>query len=278
MMNTVKKYTNVALILWKRDLLHYWRNRIRALVGLTMPMLWLFIFGGGMASSLSGSSQSMTNGSGVDYIQFIFPGVIAMSLIFNAIFSALSTVKDKEFGFLKEILVAPVPRSTIVIGRALGAASTSAIQGTLILILAPFIGVHLTLTMVVLLIPMIWLVAFALTSIGMVMVSFFDNQEAFQYVVNFVNMPMFFLSGALFPLGQVPAWMNPLVKLNPASYAVDGMRRIVLINQDIPIDAINKLSFSVFNIYPTVLIDIGILVIFSVVLITISAILFNRVP
>ncbi|MBI2415229.1 MAG: ABC transporter permease [Candidatus Kerfeldbacteria bacterium] len=270
----MKAYLAVIWVLWRRDLLHYWRNRVRAIVGLTMPMLWLFIFGGGMSSSLSQGNTSLIDG--ISYVQFIFPGVIAMSLIFNAIFSALDTVKDKEFGFLKEILVAPVPRSTIVFGRSLGAASTAAIQATLILILGPFIGVHLTPVMIMLLLPAIWLVALALASIGIVLTALFDNQEGFQFVVNFVNMPMFFLSGALFPLGQLPSWMETVVRLNPASYAVDVMRRIVLTQQHIPLDTINRFSFTIFGHNVSAWIDIIILVGFSAVLLTLAARLFSK--
>ena len=243
-----------------------------------MPMLWLFIFGGGISGSLSATAAGAGGDIGFDYIQFIFPGIIAMSLIFNAIFSSLNTVKDKEFGFLKEILVAPVPRSLIVIGRALGAASTASIQGTLILVLAPFIGVSLSLQMILMLVPLIWLSAFSLTSIGMLLVAFFDSQESFQYVVNFVNMPMFFLSGALFPLSQLPAWMDVLVRLNPASYAVDAMRRAVLLNQGLPVETVNALSFDLFGMPLSLGFDIALLSIFSVGLIAIAAKLFNRIP
>ena len=248
----------VIWILWKRDLLHYWRNRIRAVVGLTMPMLWLFVFGSGLCRSFN---------SDIEYTQFIFPGIIAMSLIFNAIFSALDTVKDKEFGFLKEILVAPVPRWTIVIGRSLGAASTAAIQGVLILIFAPLVGVHLSLTTILLLLPTIWVVALSLSAIGILLASVTDNQEGFQFIVNFVNMPMFFLSGALFPLSQLPQWMEVLVRLNPASYAVDAMRKIVLGGYD---------SFTLFGYQVTLWFDILLLVIFSITLIAIAAKQFNR--
>lgn len=271
-------FLQVVWVLWKRDLMHYWRNRTRAIVALTMPMLWLFIFGNGLSGSLGGSQQGFIATGSVGYIQFIFPGIIAMSLIFNAIFSSLNTVKDKEVGFLKEILVAPVSRTTIVIGRALGASSTAALQGVLILILAPFVGMELSLPLLLALLPMIWLVAFSLTSIGMVLVSFFDNQESFQYVVNFVNMPMFFLSGALFPLGNVPSWMEPLVRLNPASYAVDAMRRIVLHYQGISSETINSLSFSVFGHSLTLWADCVVLIGCSIILLYTASVIFNRNP
>ena len=271
----LRAYWNTIWVLWRRDLLHYWRNRVRAIVGLTMPMIWLFVFGGGMSASFSRGAQTI-NQPGVEYTQFIFPGIIAMSLIFNAIFSALDTVKDKEFGFLKEILVAPVPRSTIVFGRSLGAASTAAIQATLILILAPFVGVHLSPTTILALIPTIWLVALSLAAIGILLAAGFDNQEGFQFVVNFVNMPMFFLSGALFPLAQLPSWMEVLVRLNPASYAVDAMRRIVLHGQDVSPEIINQLSFTVFGRQLSIWFDLILLALFSLVLISLAAKRFSR--
>jgi len=274
-METVRAYWNVIWVLWRRDLLHYWRNRVRAIVGLTMPMIWLFVFGSGMSASFSRGADTF-NQPGVDYIQFIFPGVMVMSMIFNAIFSALDTVKDKEFGFLKEILVAPVPRSTIVFGRSLGAASTAAIQATLILILAPFVGVHLSIPTILALVPTIWLVALSLAAIGILLAAGFDNQEGFQFVVNFVNMPMFFLSGALFPLAQLPGWMEILVRLNPASYAVDAMRRIVLHGQGLSTTAINQLSFTVLGHNLSLGFDIILLMVFSAVLIMIAANRFSR--
>lgn len=268
-------YWHTIWVLWRRDLLHYWRNRVRAVVGLTMPMIWLFVFGGGMSASFSRGAQSF-NVPNVGYTQFIFPGVIAMSLIFNAIFSALDTVKDKEFGFLKEILVAPVPRATIVFGRSLGAASTAAIQATLILILAPFVGVHLPIVTVVTLVPTIWIVALSLAAIGILLAAAFDNQEGFQFVVNFVNMPMFFLSGALFPLAQLPGWMEMLVRLNPASYAVDVMRRIVLSGQGLSTETVNQLSFTLFGNNLSVWFDLSVLATFSLTLIMIAAWRFSR--
>jgi ABC-2 type transport system permease protein len=274
-MKALRAYWNVIWVLWRRDLLHYWRNRVRAVVGLTMPMIWLFVFGGGMSASFSRGAENFSQ-LGVAYTQFIFPGVIAMSLIFNAIFSALDTVKDKEFGFLKEILVAPVPRSTIVFGRSLGAASTAAIQAILILLFAPFVGVNLSAVTILALIPTIWIVALSLAAIGILLAAAFDNQEGFQFVVNFVNMPMFFLSGALFPLAQLPGWMEVLVRLNPASYAVDALRRIVLHGQHLPDAVIDQLSFTVFGQSLSITADVVVLLVFSGILIVIAAQRFSR--
>lgn len=258
-------------LLWKRDLLHYWRNRTKALVALTMPLLWLFIFGTGISAT-----QLRPLGDGPNYIQFIFPGMIAMSLIFNAIFSTIATIQDKESGFLKEILVSPVPRSSIVFGRSLGAATTAAIQASLILVLAPLVGLDLSVVLIVQMFMIALFSAFALSSLGMALVAFFDNQDAFQYVINFVNMPMFFLSGALFPLRDLPAILQFFVQLNPASYAVYLLRSTLFSSQNIESDATGLFAFSFFGQPLTSRAAIFVLLGFSILFLGIGTYLFER--
>ena len=198
------------IIIWRRDLIRYWRDRMRVFASLAQPILFLFVFGSGLSSALRGGSTGGLGGAGssLQYSQFIFPGIIGMSVLFTSIFGAMSIVWDREFGFLKEVLVAPIHRSAVAIGKTLGGASQAMIQGLIILVLAPLVGVKLTLLGVVELIPMVFLFAFALSALGVAVAARMRTMQGFQMVMNFLMMPMFFLAGALFPLGgNLPAWL-----------------------------------------------------------------------
>jgi ABC-2 type transport system permease protein len=211
-------------IVWYRDLLRFWRDRTRIVGSLAQPILFLIVFGAGLGSSLGGSF-----GAGdTSYAQFVFPGVLGMAVLFSAVFGAMSIVWDREFGFLKEILVAPIDRSAVAIGKALGGATQAMIQGFILLILAPFIGIELTPASVLLLIPFVFVLAFALSALGVALASRMKSMQGFQVVMNFLVMPMFFLSGSLFPLGGLPDWMTVLTRLDPVTYGMDPIRRIML--------------------------------------------------
>ena len=212
-------------IIWYRDLLRFWRDRARIVASLAQPLLFLLIFGTGLSAAISGSGQAT---GPVDYIQFVFPGIIGMAVLFSAVFGAMSIVWDREFGFLKEVLVAPIDRSAVAIGKTLGGATQAMIQGLILLILAPLVGVKLTIESVLLLVPFVFLLAFALSAMGVALASRMKSMQGFQVVMNFLMMPMFFLSGALFPLSNLPAWLTVLTRLNPATYGIDPIRRIVL--------------------------------------------------
>ena len=153
-------------IVWYRDLLRFWRDRPRILIALAQPVLYLIVFGVGLGSSLGGSLGGGPAGGSVSYGQFVYPGVIGMAVLFAALFGAMSIVWDREFGFLKEILVAPIDRSAVAIGKALGGATQAVIQGSILLVLAPVIGVKLSVGLVLLLIPFVFVLAFALSSLG----------------------------------------------------------------------------------------------------------------
>src|ERR1700722_13793899 len=196
------------IIIWRRDLIRYWRDRMRVVASLAQPILFLFVFGSGLSSALRGGSTSGLGGPGssLQYSQFIFPGIIGMSVLFTSIFGAMSIVWDREFGFLKEVLVAPIHRSAVAIGKTLGGASQAMIQGLVILVLAPLGGVKLTVVGVVELVAAIFLFAFALSALGVAVAARMRTMQGFQVVMNFLMMPMFFLAGALFPLtGNLPA-------------------------------------------------------------------------
>lgn len=208
-------------IVWQRELVRFGRSKMRVVTSFAQPVLYLFVFGTGL-----GSLVGRTN-AGFDFKMFLFPGVLGMTVLFSAVFSAISIVWDREFGFLREMLVAPVPRSGIVIGKALGGASVATLQGALVLILAPFAGITLTFVTVIAALGIMTLLAFCLTSLGIVVASRMQRIESFQAVMQFFLMPIFFLSGALFPIGVLPAWLATLVRLNPMTYAIVALRRVV---------------------------------------------------
>jgi daunorubicin resistance ABC transporter membrane protein len=172
-------------IVWYRDLLRFWRDRPRILVSLAQPLLFLVVFGAGLGSSLGGAFGGSGAAGSLSYAQFVYPGVIGMAVLFASVFGAMSIVWDREFGFLKEILVAPIDRSTVAIGKALGGATQALIQGLILLVLAPFVGVTLTVQSVLLLIPFVFILAFALSSMGVALASRMKSLQGFQIIMNF---------------------------------------------------------------------------------------------
>src|SRR5204862_222420 len=176
--------------------------------------------------------------SGLSYIQFVFPGIIGMSILFTSIFGAMSIVWDREFGFLKEVLVAPIDRWAVAIGKALGGTTQAMIQGLILLVLAPFVGVKLSLLTILEVVPLAFVLAFGLSAFGVLLASMMKSLQGFQVVMNFLMMPMFFLSGALFPLTNLPGWMTFVTRIDPASYGIDPVRRVILSNSGLPSAAI----------------------------------------
>jgi ABC-2 type transport system permease protein len=208
-------------MVWLRDILRYFRERSQLYGSLARPVLWLFVLGMGLRGSY-GRVQD------VDYTQFIFPGILAMTAIFTSVQSAVSIIWDREFGFLKEILVAPVPRTSIAVGKGLAGTTLSLIQGMIILMLAPLVNVSIRWLNILPLIGVIALLSFSLTGIGIVIAARMTSFQGFGTIMNFIIMPMWFLSGALFPLDRLPGWLTVLVRVNPLTYGVDLIRRLVL--------------------------------------------------
>jgi len=257
-------------IIWYRDVLRYWRDRTRLVASLAQPLLFLIVFGTGLSSALSGAGGGLGGAAGaaagLTYTQFIFPGIIGMSVLFSAIFASMSIVWDREFGFLKEVLVAPIDRSAVAIGKSLGGATQAMVQGLILLILAPVIGVKLTLGSVLALIPLVFVLAFALSSMGVAM----KSMQGFQVVVNFLMMPMFFLSGALFPLSGLPTWMTVLTRLDPAAYGMDPLRRVVLGGAGLPSVALDRLGLTLFDTVLPIVAEAAILLGFGIVMLAIA--------
>ena len=205
-------------ILWLRQVKRFIRRPARIVGSLGQPLLFLVAMGFGLSPVFKAAGQG-------DYIQFLAPGIIAMSILFTAIFSGIEIIWDRQFGFLKETLVAPVSRLHIVIGRTLGGATIATFQGLVVLVLSLFVGFRpVSAAGVGIAFLFMFLIAMAFTSLGTAIASKLDDMQGFQLIMNFLVMPLFFLSGALFPLDGLPAALKLVVRINPLSYGVDGLR------------------------------------------------------
>jgi ABC-2 type transport system permease protein len=238
-------------MIWLRDLIRHFRDKVRLLGSITRPVLWLLIMGTGLRAAF--------NVHGISYTHFIFPGIIAMNLIFAAMISTISIIWDREFGFLREILVAPIPRSSIVLGKALSGSTVAFIEGLFVLVFAPFIKINIPLVNLLLLLPLMFLIAFVCTALGIVIAARMTSFEGFGVISNFVIMPMFFLSGAMFPIDNLPHWINFIIRLNPLTYGVDLLRW-------------NTLGIKTFALY----IDFLFLAIFSFIMLAIGVFEFSK--
>ncbi|TDC82110.1 ABC transporter [Actinomadura sp. 7K507] len=216
-------------IVLHRELLRFWRDKLRMVSGLVQPVLWLLVMGTGLSNLMASGGA----GGEIDLKTFIFPGVCAMSVMFTAMFSAGSIVWDREFGFLREMLVAPVSRSAIVIGKCLGGALVATLQGVVIVALAGLAGVPYDPMLMAELIALMFLAAFALTGFGVMMAARIKQMQSFFALMQMAMLPMMFLSGALYPLHGLPTWLSVLTKLNPLTYAVDPMRQAVFSRLDL---------------------------------------------
>ncbi len=213
------KALSAIYTIWYRNVLKYFRMRSRIIGSLGMPFFFLVIIGFGLNSTIS------IPGMQVDYVEFIAPGIIAMSILFSSMFSGVQLVIDKQVGFLKETLVAPVSRLHLMIGQALGGATTALMQGILVLIISLFIGVNLPgISGILIALLFMFLIGLAFTSVGIAFASRMEDTHGFQLIVNFVLFPVFFLSGALFPLDRIPDWLSFLTYIDPLTYGVEGIR------------------------------------------------------
>ena len=198
------------------------RSRIVGMIG--QPLLYLLIVGQGIASGLSLKGAS----GNVGYLLFMYPGILGMSVLFTSIFSGVSIIWDREFGFLKEVLVAPVPRWAVAVGKILGGATIAMAQSLILIVLAPFIGVGLCGVVVLELMLICFLISVAITGVGVFIAAGMRSMQGFQMLMNFLVMPLYFLSGAMFPVWSAPRWMKFLMTLDPLTYGVDALRNIVL--------------------------------------------------
>lgn len=205
-------------IMWLRQIKRYWRSRARIIGSLAQPLLFLLAMGFGFGPIFE-------KAGGGNYIEFLAPGIIAMSILFTAMFNGIEIIWDRQFGFLKETLVAPVPRYKIMLGRTLGGATVATIQGVIVFLISLLVGFKPSNTpMILLSFIFMFLIAVIFTAFGTAIASKLEDMQAFPLIMNFIIMPIFFLSGALFPLDSLPSILKTATKLNPLSYGVDGIR------------------------------------------------------
>jgi len=239
-------------MIWQRDLVRFRRQPTRLYGSIVRSVVWLFALGLGLR-------QSFVPVSGMNYTQFIFPGVISMALIFASLQSAISVIWDREFGFLKEVMVAPIPRSSLLLGKALGGASTATLQGIVVLLFAPLAGVPLTPVSVLEGVALMFLTSIAMTSLGLVIAVRMTDFEGFGSIQNMVVMPMFLLSGAMFPTQGLPVWLTAFLLANPLSYGVSAVRGVLLDYYTRPL-----------------LLDVAVLSVFSLAMLSIALWLLER--
>jgi ABC-2 type transport system permease protein len=208
-------------IVWRRDLIRFVNDRVRIAATLIQPLLFLFVLGSGLQQLSSAGTH------GVNLKTFIYPGILCISVLFTAMFSAASIVWDREFGFLREMMVAPVRRSSIVIGKCFGGATVACTQGVIMILLGPLVGVPYNAVLILGIFVLQLLLAFTVTAFGVMIAVRIKQMQAFFGVMQMIIMPMFFLSGALFPVSGLPGWLAVLNRLDPLTYAVDPMRRLV---------------------------------------------------
>ena len=258
-------FLQVVRVIWTREVLIYFRDRPRMISAFVMPIMMLVMFGEGLGNSIA------TLPGGIGYRQFIFPGMVAMIVLMNSVFSGVSIVTDRQFGFLREILVAPVSRTAICFGKITGGATIALVNGMVMFVIAPFLGIELTFEIVVKLIGLIALVSFMLTGLGVALGSRLRSVESFQMLSQVVIMPAMFLSGIFFPINNVPLWMDVLVKLNPVTYAVAPIREIALSEQlkALPADAPFQITHvDWFGYVLSTWQEIGVVVLFGLAMLT----------
>jgi ABC-2 type transport system permease protein len=223
-------------VVWQREMIRFFNDRLRIVTSLIQPVLFLFVLGTGLSTITSGSAH------GLNLRTFMYPGALSMAVLFTAMFSAASIVWDREFGFLREMLVAPISRWAIVVGKCLGGATTASLQGVLILALAGVVGVPYSLTLVLTVFGELLLLAFTLTAFGVMTAARITQLQAFMALNQMLLMPLFFLSGALFPLSNLPAWLQVLTRVDPLTYAVDPVRRAVFAHLHVPPAVVQRLN------------------------------------
>jgi ABC-2 type transport system permease protein len=223
-------------IVWRRELIRFQKDRMRIVTALVQPLLFLFVLGSGL-QQLSAASTD-----GVDLKTFIYPGVLCISVMFTGMFSAASIVWDREFGFLREMMVAPIRRSSIVIGKVFGGATVASLQGLILLALAWAVHVPYSVGLILGVFALQLLLAFSITAFGVMIAARITQIQSFMGVMQMIVTPMFFISGALFPSGDLPGWLAVLNRLDPITYAVTPMRTLVFDNLNLSAEASHTLN------------------------------------
>jgi ABC-2 type transport system permease protein len=212
-----------AFTLWWREVVRFYRQKARVVGVIASPLLFWVVIGSGFGTSFrSGNSAGQQH-----YLDYFYPGALILLVLFTSIFTMMSVIEDRKEGFLLSVLVAPVPRSAIVLGKVLGGTTLSAIQGLIFLAFAPLVGVHLTVTSFLLIVLTVFLVSFALTALGFAIAWPMDSNQAFHAIINLFLIPLWLLSGALFPLSGASGWLRLIMQANPLTYGVEALRTLL---------------------------------------------------
>ncbi len=219
----LKRDLRAIYTLWLRDIIRLWRDKLRLIGSFVQPLLFLFILGGGLRGRVVPPGDGKMN-----YQSFIFPGILAMSILFTASFSGIAVVWDREVGFLKEVLVAPLSRTAIVIGKVLGGSTNSLIQASMLMGLTPFMGIHLSFGKTLMALGIMMMIGISQTAMGIALSVRMSSSQGFMVLLNFIILPLYFLSGAMFPIDGLPPWLSFLAHLDPVTYGVDLLRGVFL--------------------------------------------------
>lgn len=249
---------NAIYVLVAREFKKFIRERSRLVSTIARPLLWLFLVGAGM-------SRLVRPEAGLPYTQFIFPGILGMTVLFSSIFSSISIIWDKEFGFFKEILAAPVSRVSIVIGKGLSGTVVSTIQVAIVLLLFPLLGFKLGIIEIISVLIIAMAMSFCISAFGVLLATFYESYESFSVIMNFIVMPMFFLSGAMYPVKLLPGALAIAAKVNPLTYGIDAMKNVIFQLEEGPMSPDFSLST-----------DITVIIFLSIVFVFIASKLFER--
>jgi ABC-2 type transport system permease protein len=211
-----------AFTLWWREVVRFYRQRARVVGVIASPVLFWLVIGSGF-----GRSFSSGGGTSQHYLDYFYPGALIMIVLFTSIFTMMSVIEDRKEGFLLSVLVAPVSRSAIVLGKVMGGTTLATIQGLIFLVFAPFVGVHLGVTVFLMAVIIVFLVSFALTALGFAIAWPMDSTQAFHAIINLFLIPLWLLSGALFPLSSASSWLRMLMEINPLTYGVEALRSVL---------------------------------------------------
>jgi ABC-2 type transport system permease protein len=245
-----------AAVVWQREMIRFVKDRSRILSSLAQPLLFLFVLGSGLGSLLGQGSGT------VAFTTFLFPGVMAISVLFTAAFAGISIVWDREFGFLREMLVAPVSTASILLGKALGGATVATLQCLVLLALAGLVGVPYDPLMLLTMIGLIFLMGFMITALGLLLAARVRQVQSAMPLVQLVITPLMFLSGALFPLSGLPTWLTVLTHINPMTYAVEPLRSVVFDHLDV--DAATRARFDPGIVWGSWPVPVGVQILMTV--------------
>lgn len=261
-----------AIVVWQRELIRFQKDRSRMVASFAQPLLFLFVLGKGLGSLMSDQTGD------VELTTFLFPGVLATSVLFTAAFAGISMVWDREFGFLREMLVAPVSTTAVLLGKCAGGATVATIQSLVLMALAGVVGVPYDPLMMLELLGLLFLMAFLITALGLLLAARIKQVQSAMPLVQLIIMPLMFLSGALFPLSNLPGWLSILVHVNPMTYAVQPIRDAVFARLDVSAAtqaALNPgISWGTWEVPP--LAQIGVVVVSSFVLLGVAVLRFAR--